>query len=93
MEYSKPKSLSRSKLWDSFSGAVGGVIGTLLLNLVFPQTQGLYLVLVFLLPGLILGAVIGYFLSGKIGRILAVILSGIAGFMLVLLVILWLVKD
>jgi hypothetical protein len=93
MEYSDHKKLSLSKLGDTFSGAVGGVIGTLLLNLVIPQTEGLYLVLVFILPGLFLGAVIGYFLSGKMGRPLAAFLSGFASFIAVLIVVLLMVRD
>lgn len=93
MDHSNANESFRSRLRDAFSGALGGVVGTLLLNMMIPQTEGLYLALIFVLPGFILGAIIGYFLGSKIGRGFTAILSGFTSFMAVLIGILLMVQD
>ena len=79
------RGLYRSRLCDSLSGAMGGVIGTLLLNITIPETGFPYVLYVFVLPGLMIGAVVGFFLSNLIGRRAAAIVSAVVAFLAVLL--------
>jgi hypothetical protein len=81
-----------SRLWDALSGAIGGIIGSLLVNITFPETPFPYVVYVFVLPGLILGAVFGFFLSPRIGRVGAAITTTLVGYFALLVGILLLMK-
>jgi hypothetical protein len=83
----------RLKFWDVLSGAVSGVIGALILNMVFPETQGVYLLIIFILPGLLIGAIIGLGLGRKFGRGITSIISASASFLVVLIALLILLKN
>jgi hypothetical protein len=81
----------RSSLWDALAGAVGGVLGTLLLNTAIPETGFPYVLYVFVLPGLTIGTVVGYLLGSLIGRRWAALVSSVVAFLVVLLGVILLV--
>ena len=79
----------REKLWDTLLSIFGGILGGLMANIAFPATGGIYLLLLFVLPGtLLVGGLIGFFLSQVIGRGFAMLASGGASFIIVLVLLL-----
>lgn len=83
----------RLKFLDVLSGAVSGVIGALVLNMVFPETQGVYLLIIFILPGLLIGAIVGLGLGRTFGRGMTSIIGASASFLVVLIALLILLKN
>ena len=81
----------RARLWDALAGALGGSLGTLLLNMVIPESGFPYVLYVFVLPGLTIGAVVGYLLGSLMGRRWAALLSAVVAFLVVLLGVILLV--
>ena len=78
----------REKLWDTLLSIFGGILGGLMANIAFPATGGIYLLLLFVLPGTLVGGLIGFFLSQVIGRGFAMLASGGASFIIVLVLLL-----
>lgn len=78
----------REKLWDTLLSIFGGILGGLMVNIAFPATGGIYLLLLFVLPGTLVGGLIGFFLSQVIGRGFAMLASGGASFIIVLVLLL-----
>ena len=78
----------REKLWDTLLSIFGGILGGLMANIAFPATGGIYLLLLFVLPGTLVGGLIGFFLSQVIGRGFAKLASGGASFIIVLVLLL-----
>jgi len=83
----------REKLLDTFLSIIGGIIGALMVNIAFPATGGIYLLILFVLPGTLVGCLIGFFLSPLIGRGFATLASGGASFIIVLVLLLLLLAK
>ena len=81
----------RSKLQNSLFGALGGMFGGLLLNLTIPGASLPSLLSIYVLPGSILGACLGYFTGPWFGRTGAAILSAFVSYILILVgILIWL---
>jgi hypothetical protein len=65
-----------------------GVIGALMVNIAFPETGGLYLLFIYVLPGALIGGMISFFEGRATGRGFAAIASAIASFTIVLILLL-----